>query len=97
MATITSIRKASKTVQVIARIAFKRNPRAVVYLVRSSNGQDIYRTALYDGKAVSCEGCPSHASTKRPCYHMTQLERREQERRDAERTAFNNYELGLGA
>ena len=66
---------ATKVVQVIARITYKRNPKAVTYLVRSSNGIDQYQTTIYNGKAVSCS-CPA----TKPCYHMKQLETREASR-----------------
>ena len=63
-----------KTVNIVARYFIKRNG-AVVYQVRSSNGQDTYTTTLINGHATGCS-CPA----VKPCYHMTQLEQREQER-----------------
>lgn len=73
--TQTATRKATKTVQVIARIQFKDDARKVVYKVRASNGRDTYETYFYDGRATSCT-CPAH----KPCYHMVQLEEKEAER-----------------
>jgi hypothetical protein len=71
MATATKV----KTVLIIARIQFKVDARKVVYLVRASNGIDQYETYVFDGRAVSCT-CDS----RKPCYHMTQLEQKESER-----------------
>jgi len=92
----------TKEVTVLARGQYKRNAKAVVYLVLSSNGNDQYRTIIYDGKATHCS-CPA----TKPCYHMVQLEaiegaraereaRAELVRRSAERTAYNYYEMSLG-
>lgn len=67
--------KQVKEVCVIARYQFKADPRKVVYLVRASNGVDTYQVFFYNGKACSC-GCAS----RKPCYHMTQLEAREAQR-----------------
>lgn len=66
MATTTT-----KTVKVEARITFKAAHLAgcVVYVVRSSNGKDQYRTTLRNGRATGCT-CPA----RKPCYHMFQLE-----------------------
>lgn len=71
--------KAPKQVTVIARYAHKTQGKLngiVSYAVRSSNGKDIYCTTLINGKASGC-GCPAH----KPCYHMVQLEQKEQERK----------------
>lgn len=68
----TATTKTTKTVKVLSRIEFKRDPRKVVYLVRPSHGGDPYETTLFDGKATACT-CPA----KKPCYHMTQLEAKE--------------------
>ncbi len=70
---------ATKTVTIIARIQFKNDPRKVCYLVRSSNGVDQYTTCLFNGKAVSCNGCPSHGN----CYHRTGCEKVEAARKAA--------------
>ena len=64
----------AKEVKVIARAQFKANGY-VVYRVLSSNGRDVYDTTLKNGKALGCS-CPA----TKPCYHMTQLEAREQAR-----------------
>ena len=71
---MTTATKATRTVQIIARIQFKADSRKVVYLVRGSKGEQ-YETCLFDGKATSCT-CES----RKPCYHMTQLEQKEAER-----------------
>lgn len=65
----------AKTVKVLARIEYKRNRSAVVYICQSSNGHDQYRTTIYNGKATGCD-CPA----TKPCYHMVQCEAREQSR-----------------
>lgn len=61
----------TKTVKVEARITFKDPARAgyVLYVVRSSDGTNLYRTTLLNGRAVGCT-CPAG----KPCYHMVQLE-----------------------
>lgn len=68
-------KKALKVVQIIARIQFKADARKVVYLVRASNGVDQYETYCFDGRALSCT-CDS----RKPCYHMRQVETKEAER-----------------
>ena len=60
-----------KEVKIICKYIHKSNGKPngrISYLVRSSNGKDIYCTTLMDGKASGCS-CPS----KKPCYHMIQL------------------------
>lgn len=74
--------KTQKQVQVIARYQLKKNGH-VVYSVKSSNGQDTYTTTLVNGKAAGCD-----CASRKPCYHMTQLEQREQGRKDAARAAM---------
>lgn len=68
--------KATKEVQPLYRITFKDPARAgiVVYVVLSSDGETTYTTTLVDGRATGCS-CPA----MKPCYHMSQLEQREQE------------------
>ena len=44
----------------------------VSYLVRSSNGEEVYCTTLINSEASGCS-CPS----RKPCYHMIQLTQRE--------------------
>ena len=44
----------------------------VSYLVRSSNGEEVYCTTMVNGEASGCS-CPS----RKPCYHMIQLTQRE--------------------
>lgn len=68
---------ATKVVQVIARIQYKANPKAVKYHVRSSNGVDKYDTTIYNGKATACT-CPGGHGR---CYHKVQCEAREAARR----------------
>lgn len=67
--------KQAKQVQVIARYQLKRNGH-VVYLLRSSNGQDTYTTTLINGRATGCS-CPS----TKGCYHRTGCEALEAKRR----------------
>ena len=74
--------KQPKQVQVLARYIHKTDGKPngrISYLVRSSNGKDTYCTTLIEGKASGCS-CPS----KKPCYHMTQLEEREAARKPVE-------------
>ncbi len=61
--------KQQKSVQITTRFQFKADSRKVCYTVRSSNGTDEYTTCLFAGKACSCT-CPS----RKPCYHMAQVE-----------------------
>jgi hypothetical protein len=65
----------TKTVQVIARVEFKEDPRKVVYLVRPSSGVGQYETSLFDGRATSCN-CPA----KGKCYHRIGCEELEKKR-----------------
>lgn len=67
-------RKPQKTVKVIARYFIKATG-AIVYKVQSSKGNETYCTTIINGRATGCT-CPA----LKPCYHMTQLEQREQER-----------------
>ncbi len=71
-----------KQVQVLTRYEIKRNGH-VVYTVRSSNGQDTYTTTLVNGKATGCS-----CASRKPCYHMAQLEAKEASRREERRAAF---------
>lgn len=74
----TTRKQSTKEVTVLARVEFKNDARKVVYRVLSSNGHDTYDTFFFNGKACSCS-CPA----TKPCYHMTQLQMREQARTDA--------------
>lgn len=65
MTQATKSRKSTKTVQIIARFESKADSRKVQYLVRSSNGVDLYYVSLFDGAVTGC-GCPSHGR----CYHI---------------------------
>ena len=74
MATIV----ATKQVHIIARYHIKKNGY-VCYRVLSSNGKDQYCTTLNaQGKATGCT-CPCRSP--KGCYHMTQLQVIEQQRR----------------
>jgi hypothetical protein len=71
--------KTTKEVTILARYAHKTDGKLngrVTYLVKSSDGTTKYCTTLIDGKPSGCS-CPS----RKPCYHMHQLETREQERK----------------
>lgn len=71
----------TKQVVVLARYAHKTNGKlngTVTYLVKSSDGKSQYCTTLVDGKASGCS-CPA----KSRCYHKTQLEAKEQDRKVA--------------
>lgn len=80
-------KKVQKQVQVIARFAHKCNgveTGLVSFKVRSSNGKNQYCTTLLNGKAIGC-----NCKSRKPCYHMTQLEVIEGERRaEAAHEAF---------
>lgn len=93
MATATKERKpkAEKKVQLVARVAFKSNPAIVVYLVRSSNSQDVYQTTLYAGNAASCT-CPA----RKPCYHLTQVQAIEANRQEELAVAASVAPLVVG-
>ncbi len=75
----TTATRTKKEVQIVARYQFKNDARKVAYRVHSSDGRKEYTCFLFDGKATSCE-CPA----RKPCYHMIQLEQREQERAEQE-------------
>lgn len=67
-----------KQVQILATYYHKTNGvknGTVTYCVRSSNGKDFYYTTVINGEASGCS-CPSRTK----CYHMKQLENREQEK-----------------
>ncbi len=86
--TIATRQAKSKEVQPLYRTESKSDARKVVYTVLSSNGQDTYETSFFCGKAVGCT-CPS----RKPCYHMIQLQRREDERQAAELAAEQAAEM----
>ncbi len=65
--------KNNKTVTIVARFQFKGTCK-VVYVVRSSDGVGTYETSLDAGHATGCT-CKS----RKPCYHMTQLEANERQ------------------
>ncbi len=65
-------RAAVESVTTIARVQFHADPRKVVYLNRSSDGETQYYTYLFDGRATSCD-CPS----RKPCKHMAHSEQAE--------------------
>lgn len=76
MTTALTSRKAStKVVHILARYQLKASGH-VVYEVRSSKGDATYCTTIINGKATGCT-CES----RKPCYHMVQLEAREAQRR----------------
>ncbi len=80
MTTATRTRKSAaiESVTTIARVQFKSDPRKVVYLNRSSDGETQYETFLFDGRATSCT-CPS----RKPCKHMAHSEQAEAKRQEA--------------
>lgn len=86
MTTALKSRKATsqKVVSIVARYAIKMGGQltgVIVYVVRSSKGDTTYRTTLLNGHATGCT-CPAN----KPCYHMTQLETKEQQRRAVQAT-----------
>lgn len=82
----------------LARVAIKING-IVVWEIASESGH-IYHVTVYDGKVSCCERypdgepCPSWRY-RHTCHHAALVEAREAAR-DAERTAYNYYELSLG-
>lgn len=84
----------AKVADIRYRVALKNHSDIVVYKVMSSNGVDMYDVTVVRGKVNNCT-CKSH----KPCYHMRDVQAREDARKskDAERTAYNYYELAIGA
>lgn len=78
----------TKVADIRYRVALKNNPRIVVYIVRSSDDTTDYKVTVVRGKVSSCD-CISH----KPCYHMRDVQAREDERR----AAYTYYEMSLGA
>lgn len=77
MQKLTQSKSTTKEVTVLARVVFKNDSRKVVYNVLSSNGKDQYQVYFFDGKVCSCS-CPA----TKPCYHMVQLQAREDAREE---------------
>ena len=76
------------------RVGIKAHPGIVVYLVKSSDGQEDYQVTFCNGKANNCT-CKS----RKPCYHMRDCQAREDGRkqvRDEARTRENNFALAMG-
>jgi hypothetical protein len=72
---MTTTKKATKPVSVIARCEFKADTRKVIYLVSQSSGEGQYETHMFDGKACSCT-----CASRRPCKHMAHCEQLEAKR-----------------
>jgi hypothetical protein len=71
-----------------------KNRDIVVYKVVSSNGVDVYDVTVVRGHVNNCT-CIS----RKPCYHMSGVQARENAhtaKRDADRTAWNNFALSMG-
>jgi hypothetical protein len=84
----TSGKTGKKEVQPLYRVQSKRDPRKVIYIVRSSDGSTEYTVSFFCGKVTSCS-CPS----RKPCYHQAQIQRREDERQAAEIAAEQAAEM----
>jgi hypothetical protein len=85
--------KVQKQADIRYRIEIKKNG-IVVYKVVSSDGTQVYDVTVVHGKVNNCT-----CIARKPCYHMRDVQGREDARtleRDTERTAYNNYELSLG-
>jgi len=84
---------AQKTADIRYRVELKNKPWIVVYKVRSSDDTQDYDVTVCDGKVNNCT-----CKARKPCYHMAGVQAREDERKakDAERSAYLNYELSLG-
>ena len=85
----------TKQADIRYRVALKNNPNIVIYKVRSSDDTQDYEVTVVRGKVNNCS-CIS----RKPCYHMTGVQAREdahRQTRDEERTAYNYYEMSLGA
>lgn len=78
---MTQQAKTQKQVHIIARYFLKKSG-IVCYAVRSSNGTDIYRTCVSNGRA-SCT-CPGFERFHK-CYHATQILTIEASRKEASR------------
>lgn len=94
---MVALRKHEAELTPLARVSIKRN-HIVVWEIESSSGYTYHVTFAY-GKVTSCQreggtSCPGyfHRGT---CHHAALVEQREAER-DAERNAYNNYEMSLG-
>lgn len=84
----TTIATRTRQVQPLYRVQSKSDPRKVIYIVKSSDGSTEYTVSFFCGRATGCT-CPS----RKPCYHMIQLQRREDERQAAELAAEQAAEL----
>jgi len=83
----------AKQADIRYRVEIKKN-NIVVYKVVSSDGIKVYDVTVVRGRVNNCSCVSTH-----PCYHMTSVQCREDaynRNHDAERTAYNNYELSLG-
>ena len=63
---------ATKKADIRFRVQLKNKPHIVIYKVASSNGVDMYDVTLVNGKVNNCT-CPA----RKPCYHMTSVQARE--------------------
>ena len=95
---MVALSKQASEITPLARVAIKRN-HIVVWEIASESGYT-YHVTFKDGHVTSCQreggtSCPGyfHRGT---CHHAALVEAREAAR-DAERTAFNYYELAIGA
>lgn len=68
--------KTQTPVLILARIAFKADPRKVCYQCLSSDGSTVYTTCLFNGRRTSCT-CPARTLD---CKHAKAAEAREAER-----------------
>ena len=76
----TSI-KIQKQADIRYRVELKSRPRIVIYKVRSSDDTQTYDVTLVGGKVNNCT-----CKARKPCYHMHDVQIREDARRQAAAT-----------
>lgn len=67
--------------------------------IESTSRQNVQHTLWMDehGKAIGCSCEARQFNAFKACRHMTSWNTTEQQRKDEERTAYNYYELAIGA
>lgn len=84
------------------RVALKQHPGIVVYKVRSSDDTEDYDVTMVDSKVNNCT-----CRARKPCYHMRDVQAREdarfevehkraRDREDELRSRYNRFCLAMG-